>query len=60
MLHDDQLVGKVDATAYRDTSVLQVHAVHEDAASTGSMTAAVDAELHAVARSLGLDRVRYE
>jgi hypothetical protein len=46
MLHHDQLVGKVDATAERDASVLPVHAVHQDTPFTSSMTAAVDAELH--------------
>ena len=30
VLHEDRLVGKVDATADRKRSVLEVHAVHED------------------------------
>ena len=30
VLHDDRLVGKVDAIAERKTSVLQVNAVHQD------------------------------
>ena len=30
ILHDDRLVGKVDATADRKASVLRVHAIHED------------------------------
>ncbi len=30
VLHDDRLVGKVDATADRKASVLRVHAIHED------------------------------
>ena len=60
VLHDDQLVGKVDATADQDASVLQVHAVHQDIPFNRSTKAAVDAELEALARWLGLDTVRYE
>jgi hypothetical protein len=30
VLHNDRLVAKVDATADRKASVLQVHAIHED------------------------------
>ena len=59
VLHHDQLVGKVDAIAERDASVLRVHAVHQDTPFTRSMTAAVDAELQALAHWLGLDAVRY-
>jgi hypothetical protein len=58
VLHDDRLVGKVDATAERSASVLQVHAIHQDVSFTSSMRAAVDAELQALARWLGLDAVR--
>ncbi|MGH9119633.1 MAG: DNA glycosylase AlkZ-like family protein [Acidimicrobiales bacterium] len=57
VLHDDQLVGKVDATADRTTSVLHVHAVHHDVRFTRAMTAAVDAEVRALAEWLGLDDV---
>ncbi len=60
VLHHDQLVGKVDATADRTASVLQVHAVHQDIPFNRSTKAAVDAELEALARWLGLDTVRYE
>ena len=59
VLHDDQLVGKVDVTAERNASVLQVHAIHQDVSFTSSMTAAVEAELQALGRWLGLDAVRY-
>ena len=45
VLHNDQLVGKVDAIAERKTSRLDVHAVHEDVPFTRAMTAAVKAEL---------------
>ncbi len=60
VLHDSQLVGKVDAAADRDASVLQVHAVHQDVPWSTSMTAAVDVELEALAEWLGLDRVRFD
>ena len=56
MLHHDRLVGKVDATADRKAS-LQVHAVHQDVPFTRAMTAAVHAELEALAYWLGLDAV---
>ena len=59
VLHQDQLIGKIDAAADRAASVLQVHAVHQDIAFSSSVTAAVDAELRALARWLGLDTVRY-
>ena len=41
ILHDDRLVGKVDATADRKASVLEVHAIHEDVKFTRAMTKAV-------------------
>jgi uncharacterized protein YcaQ len=59
VLHDDQLVGKVDATTDRKASTLAVHAVHQDLPFTRVMTAAVNAELEALAQWLGLDRVRH-
>jgi uncharacterized protein len=59
VLHHDRLVGKVDATADRKTSKLLVDAVHHDVRFTRAMTAAVDAELHALANWLGLDEVRH-
>jgi uncharacterized protein YcaQ len=52
VLHHDQLIGKVDATVDRKGSVLRVHAVHEDVPFTPTMTAAVHAELEALARWL--------
>ena len=57
LLHGDRLVGKVDATADRKASVLQVHALHQDVPFTKPITAAVEAELLALAQWLGLDRV---
>ena len=55
VLHHDALVGKVDATVDRKASLLRVNAVHRDVRFTRGMTAAVRAELEALARWLGLD-----
>ena len=57
VLHNDRLVGKVDATADRKASVLRVHAIHEDVKFTRTMTKAVQAELDDLASWLGLDLV---
>ena len=57
VLHDDRLVGKVDAAADRKASVLRVHAIHEDVGLTRSMTKAVQAELEDLASWLGLAAV---
>jgi uncharacterized protein len=59
VVHHDQLIGKVDANADHSSSLLQVHAVHEDVPFTRAMTAAVSAELDALAEWLGLDSVRF-
>ena len=57
MLHEDRLVGKVDATADRKKSILYVHAIHQDVRFTRVMEAAVHAELEALASWLGLATV---
>ena len=57
VLHHDQLIGKVDATADHEKSVLQLHAIHRDVRFTRAMTAAVHAELEALASWLGLAAV---
>ena len=57
VLHHDRLVGKVDATADREASVLHVHAIHEDVGFSRSMTRAVQEELEDLATWLGLGRV---
>ncbi len=57
VLHDDRLVGKVDATADRKADVLRVHAIHEDVKFTRAMTKAVDTELDDLASWLGLGSV---
>jgi uncharacterized protein YcaQ len=54
VLHEDRLVGKVDAAADRKASVLRVHAIHEDVTFTRTMTKAVRAELEDLASWLGL------
>ena len=57
ILHDDRLVGKVDAIADRKASRLRVHAIHEDVRFTRAMTKSVHAELEDLASWLGLDVV---
>ncbi|PWU45222.1 winged helix-turn-helix domain-containing protein [Micromonospora sp. S4605] len=54
VLHHDQLIGKVDATADRRASLLRVDAVHQDVRFTPAVAAAVRAELDALASWLGL------
>jgi uncharacterized protein len=58
ILHEDRLVGKLDAKADHEASVLRVHAVHEDVTFTRAMTKAVQAELEDLASWLGLDAVK--
>ena len=57
ILHDDRLVGKVDATADRKASVLQVHAIHQDVRFTRTITKAVRSELEDLASWLGLGAI---
>ena len=54
ILHDDRLVGKLDATADRRASVLRVHAIHEDVPFTKAIARAVRAELEDLVRWLEL------
>jgi uncharacterized protein YcaQ len=54
VLHDDRLVGKLDATADRKGGTLVVNAIHEDVGFTKAMTAAVRAEIEDLALWLGL------
>ena len=58
VLHHDQLVGKLDATADRKAGRLVVHAVHEDVPFTPAITAAVNTEIDALAEWLGLEVAR--
>jgi hypothetical protein len=57
VLHDDRMVGKLDAAADRTASVLRVNAIHEDVRFTRAMTKGVQAELDDLASWLGLDSV---
>ena len=57
VLHDDRLVGKVDATADRKASVLRVNAIHEDVRFTRAMTKGVQAELDDLASGSGSVRL---
>jgi uncharacterized protein YcaQ len=54
ILHNDRLVGKLDAAADRKASVLRVNAIHEDVKFTRTMSKAVQAELEDLASWLGL------
>ena len=58
ILHGDRLVGKLDAAADRDASVLRVNAIHEDVDFTKPMQAAVLAEIDGLASWLGLASVQ--
>jgi uncharacterized protein YcaQ len=60
VLHDDRLIGKVDAIADRKASVLRVNAIHEDVKFTRAMTKAVQAELDDLASWTGLESVTRE
>jgi uncharacterized protein len=57
ILHEDRLIGKLDALADRKASVLRVHAIHEDVKFTRAMTKAVQAELEDLTAWLGLDAI---
>ena len=55
ILHGDQLVGKVDATADRKAGVLRVDAIHQDIPFTKRMTTQMRHEIDDLARWLDLD-----
>src|SRR4029453_17596259 len=57
ILHDDRLVGKLEAKADRKASVLRVNAIHEDVKFTRTIAKAVDAEVEELASWIGLDAV---
>jgi len=57
ILHEDQLVGKLDALADRKAGVLRVKTIHEDVKFTRAMTKAVQAELEDLASWLGLNAI---
>jgi uncharacterized protein len=60
ILHDDRLVGKLDATSDRKAGVLRVHAIHEDVRFTKPIASAVEAEIESLAAWLGLDSIDVE
>jgi len=57
ILHQDRLVGKLDAAADRKASVLRVAAIHEDVKFTRATTKAVRAEIEDLAAWLGLTSI---
>jgi uncharacterized protein YcaQ len=57
ILHGDQLVGKLDATADRKASVLRVNAIHEDVTFSPALAKAVRKEIEDLATWLGLAAV---
>jgi uncharacterized protein len=58
VLHDDRLVGKIDAKADRKASILRVYAIHRDVKFTRAMSRAVQGELDGLADWLGLATVQ--
>ena len=58
VLHGDRLIGKLDVTADRRAGLLRVNAIHEDAPWSRAATRAVDREIAALARWLGLGEAR--
>jgi uncharacterized protein YcaQ len=58
ILFEDRLVGKLDAAADREASVLRVNVIHEDVRFNRAMTKAVQAELEDLATWLGLGAVQ--
>jgi uncharacterized protein YcaQ len=57
ILYDDELVGKLDATAERDAGELRVDAVHEDGEWTATMRTGVDEQITELAEWLDLELV---
>jgi uncharacterized protein YcaQ len=58
ILHDDRLVGKLDAAFDRTSSVLHVNAIHEDVRFGRELRRAVEAEVAELAAWLELNAVR--
>jgi uncharacterized protein YcaQ len=54
VLHEDRLVGKLDATADRKGGALVINAIHEDVPFTDAIRAGIDAEIDDLAAWLGL------
>jgi uncharacterized protein YcaQ len=60
ILHHDQLVGKLDASADRKRSALKVHAIHEDVPFSAETADSVRREVEALASWLGLAGVEFD
>jgi len=60
ILHQDRLVGKLDATADRKASKLVVNAIHQDVPFTRAISRAVDDEIAALASWLGLESLDHQ
>jgi uncharacterized protein YcaQ len=58
ILHEDRLVGKLDAKVDHKKAQLLVFAVHEDFGWTAEIGDAVEAEIEALAEWLGVEIVR--
>jgi hypothetical protein len=56
ILHDDRLVGKLDAAADRKAGVLRVNAIHEDVKFSRAMKQGVEEQLDELAVWLALER----
>jgi hypothetical protein len=54
VLYGDRLAGKLDAAADRRAGMLRIRALHQDVPFTAAMTAAVEREIHDLARWLQL------
>lgn len=59
ILHQDRLIGKLDAAADRTASVLRVHAIHEDIPFSRPMRSAVESEIEQLAGWLELGAIEH-
>jgi uncharacterized protein YcaQ len=57
ILHNDRLVGKLDAMSDRKAGVFRVNAIHEDEPFSKTLTAAVHREIRDLAKWLRLELV---
>ncbi len=57
ILHEDQLIGKLDAVADRKASVLRINAIHEDVRFTPAMKRGMRTELESLASWIGLEAI---
>jgi len=60
VLRDDRLIGRADAKADREKSVLRVPAAHMEPKTGAKDVNTLEAELHELAAWLGLDKVKVE